>query len=208
MNSMKPWLKQHIDYVAWSIFAITTALAVWSWTQLGVRFNDPYRLFPLFGLVGFSTMWGHYVVWTLRTYSNADAIKTKLYSTFTHYLVLVCILLHPAVIIYKLYADGHGLPPASYKFYVAPQMVAFVLLGTVSLFAFLAFELKTYLSHKKTIWKIILALNHAAMLGIVIHAYKVGNTIHLAPLKYVWPLYGLALVGIYIYLGTQKKLFV
>jgi len=76
----------------------------------------------------------------------------------------------------------------------------------VSLFAFLAFEFKKWLQSKPNVWKAVLIANHLAMLGIVLHAFKLGSSVKQAPLKYIWPIYGLSLLAIYAYLASKKKL--
>lgn len=203
---LKEWTKKHIEAKAWAIFVFTSILAFWAWAKLGTNVSNIYHLFPLFGLIGFSTMWGHYMVWALREWSGADSAKTAMYSKVTHWVVLLCIVVHPSLIIYKLSADGFGLPPASYKAYVGAKLAGFVLLGTLCLFAFLAFELEKWLHTNTQVWKTILVFNHLAMLGIVVHALKLGQSVKQAPLKYIWPIYGITLVGIYIYLASKKKL--
>lgn len=203
---MKNWVKENIVSVAWGVFAFANILAVWGWSQLGTDVSNLYRLFPLFGLIAFSTMWGHYVVWALREWSGADSDKTTAYSKITQWIVLGAILLHPTLLVYQLKADGLGLPPESYKAYVGESLFVFVILGTLCLFIFLAFEFKKYLSKKPNLWKTVLALNHIAMLGIVVHALMLGNSVKQVPLMFVWPIYGISLIGIYIYLASKQKL--
>jgi len=204
--SMKTWLKENIEIIAWGIFGFTTLMAVWAWAKLGTDVSNIYRLFPLFGLIGFSTMWGHYALWAVREWSGSDSTKTALYSKITHWVVLLCIVAHPALIIYKLSADGFGLPPASYKAYLGEKLAVYVFLGTLSLFAFLAFEFKRWLHSYPRIWKTVLIFNHLAMLGIVVHALNIGQSVKQVPLNVLWPIYGISLIGIYIYLASRKKL--
>ena len=206
MDQLKKWHRDHTEAKAWGIFAFTTVMSVWSWSKIGTDISNPYRLFPLLGLIGFVTMWGHYIVWALREWSGAEAAKTEMYSKVTHLVVLVSILLHPALLIFKLNADGLGVPPESYKAYVGDALVGFVFLGTVCLIAFLAFELKKYIKQYATVWKVVMVANHLAMLGIVVHAIKLGNSVKQAPLKYIWPVYGVSLLAVYLYLASKKKL--
>lgn len=204
---MKEWLKSRINIIVWCIFAATSAVAVLGWSRNSTELTSVYRLFPLIGLLAFSTMWGHYVVWSINTYSSADSNKYRLYSKFTHWLVLICILLHPGLIIYKLNADGFGLPPKSYSSYVGSALVGYVILGSICLAIFLIFELKKYLVRYKKVWSIVLILNHLAMLGIVIHALRLGSDLATSGFRYVWIFYGISLLFIYFYLYKNKKLF-
>lgn len=203
---MKEWFKKNINYIAWSLFSVTTIISIYNWSKNGTDVTSVYRFFPLLGLLAFSTMWGHYVMWAIREYSGADAMKYKKYSQFSHWFVLLCIVLHPALIIIKLQSEGFGLPPASYESYVGKSMVGFVGLGMLCLLAFLSFEFKKFLEPRKQLWKGVLVLNHIAMLGIVIHAIRLGTDIRSTGLKYIWPFYGFTLLIFYIYLGSKKKL--
>jgi hypothetical protein len=202
---MKLWVKENINVIAWGIFTVTSALSIWGWSNNGTDITNLYRLFPLLGLLAFSTMWGHYAVWALREWSASEVV-TAPYSRFTQWFVLFCIIAHPALLIYQLNADGLGTPPQSYEAYVGTSLVGFVFLGTVCLFAFLAYELKRWLHDKAVVWKVVMIANHLAMVGIVIHSIQLGNSLKTAPLKFVWPVYGVTLVGIYIYLASRKKL--
>jgi hypothetical protein len=203
---MKAWIKENIGLKAWGIFGFTTIMSVWAWSRLGTDISNAYRLFPLLGLIAFGTMWGHYVVWALREWTGADAQKTAMYSKVTQWVVLVALIAHPVILITKLNADGLGTPPESYKAYVGEALVGYIFLGTVCLLAFLAYEFKKWLQKKEMVWKVVMVLNHLAMLGIVIHALKLGNSVKQAPLKYLFPLYGISLIGIYAYLASKKKL--
>jgi hypothetical protein len=80
------------------------------------------------------------------------------------------------------------------------------MLGTVCLLAFLAFEFKKWLVPHKRVWQGVLIANHLAMLGIVIHALKLGSSVKQMPLKVLWPIYGISLVAVYLYLAYKKKL--
>ncbi len=203
---MKNWLKTNFSTFAWGVFALTTLISLVTWSQNGTNISSVYRLFPLLGLLAFSTMWGHYVVGAVRVYSGAESALTKTYSSFTHWFVFVCILLHPALFILQLKADGLGLPPESYKAYVGEALVKFVFLGTLCWLAFMLFEFKKWIQPKPQLWKIVIVLNHLAMLGIVLHAVKIGTDVRSTQLKYIFPFYGLSLIAIYIYLAYEKKL--
>jgi hypothetical protein len=203
---LKSWISKNITLLPWLIFGIPNIMSIYFWSKNGSDITNVYRFFPLLGLLAFSTMWGHYVVWAIREYSGAEATRYKDYSRLTHWFVLVCILLHPGLIVYKLHSQGFGLPPVSYESYVGKPLVGFVTIGTLSLFAFLLFELKKYLQIHKRLWKSVLILNHMAMFGIILHAFKIGTDVKSTDLWYLWVFYGVTLLGIYVYLATRKKL--
>ncbi|MFZ1483969.1 MAG: hypothetical protein WAS36_03065 [Candidatus Saccharimonadales bacterium] len=166
-----------------------------------------YQYFPLFGLLAYMTMWVQYMVEALMhgtdTPHNIDSFFKR-----TSLFVLLCIVLHPAIFISKLYADGAGLPPASYSQYVAESMVWLVGLGTVSLLLFIAFEFRKYFI-KLGIWKYIVLLNDVAMLAIFYHGLRLGSTIQSGLFTYVWYFVGATLVAAiaykYYYWHSQKQ---
>ena len=192
--------------VTWSVFGLTTLVALIGWREAGAQLTSVYRLFPLLGLLAFSTMWGHYVAWSLRVYSGADPQSYGLYSRITSILVLVLILLHPLLLILKLQADGAGLPPASYAAYVAPGRVGFVYLGMLSLGVFLLYETKKWLKKYRIIWQAVLVANHLAMFGIIVHALSLGSDVQSTFLYVVWYFYGISLLAMFGYLASKRTL--
>jgi hypothetical protein len=207
---MNTFIQKHISLIAWKIAAVSLLLAIvvwgsmldWDFTGL---FETTYAIFPLLGLIAFSLMWGHYVVWALREMSGATENQTKLYTHVTQGIVLVALLLHPGLVIWQLFQDGYGLPPQSYVAAYSEALAPFIFLGTLSLFAFLSYELKRWLE-TKTIWKFILVANHIAMVLIIIHAFKLGTHVQSGWFRGVFVFYAVTLVLSYIYLGVKKKL--
>lgn len=194
---------QNIRLTAWlvSLLSVGLAIAVW-WQSFGgnVKLSN-YTLFPLFGLIAFSLMWGHYVVGALRRYFAVPKQALKSYYKSTSWAVLFFILLHPGLFIYQLWADGNGIPPESYKSYVAATAVWAVFLGTASLIIFLLFELKKFFG-KKPWWQLVEFGQLVAMVMIFVHALKLGGELQTDWYKTVFVFYGLSFVAsiIYIYL--------
>ena len=166
-----------------------------------------YQYFPLFGLLAYMTMWVQYMV---EAYMHATETPHTIDPFFkrTSLFVLLCIVLHPAIFISKLYADGAGLPPASYSQYVAESMVWLVGLGTISLILFIAFEFRKYFI-ELGIWKYVVLLNDVAMLAIFYHGLRLGSTIQSGLFTYVWYFVGVTLVAAiaykYYYWHSQKQ---
>jgi hypothetical protein len=184
-------------WLPWTISIIVTLLAVLVWAKsLGWQFSglSAYSLFPVLGLVAFSIMWSHYMTGFLHT-TILKGVELHDFFRFTGYAVLVLILLHPGLLIYKRFRDGFGLPPGSYESYVAPSMAWLTLLGSVCLLAFLSFELKRWFENRNW-WKYILLLNDAAMLGIFYHGLRLGSQTHIQWFKYIWWFYGITLVAV------------
>ena len=205
---MKNWTARNIKQIAWGMFALTTTLSLWGWLANSDDPSNPYQLFRFFGLFAFSTMLGHYLIWTLKVYADTDNSATKQYSSISSWLVLVSLLAHPSMLIARLARDGYGLPPESYEAYVGKAMLPFVFLGMLALMAFLAFELKKWLSSKKPIWTAVLIFNHLAMVAVWVHALKLGSSMDSVPLNIVWPVYGVLYVICIVYLLQKRRLLV
>ncbi len=192
--------RSNVQIIAWALVSLVTLLGIYVWGKgIGWQLSSisAYSLFPVLGLVAFSIMWSHYVVSAIRTFVN-PAIDLHDFFKWTGYAVLVLILLHPGILIYQRFRDGFGLPPGSYQSYVAPGMAWLTLLGSVSLLAFLAFELKRWFD-KKSWWKYVLYLNEAAMLAIFYHGLQLGTQTHIAWFRNIWWFYGISLIAVLIY---------
>src|SRR5947208_1391016 len=138
--------KLSIQTFTWTLSLIVVSLAVFVWGQslhwkiIGI---SNYNLFPVFGLVAFSLMWTHYMTIVLKIVFKVKMSVFKSYFLITGYVVFMALLLHPGLLIWQLWRDGLGLPPGSYENrYVAPGLGWVTILGTVSLFTFLTYELR------------------------------------------------------------------
>ncbi|MBC7581829.1 hypothetical protein H7097_03110 [Aeromicrobium sp.] len=189
-----------LTWTAWSLVTVVSILALYAWADsMGGQFDSlsSYTIFPVLGLLAFSIMWSHYMVAEIKRIVKSDA-PLKEYFNWTGYAVLVLILLHPGILIYQRFRDGYGLPPGSYKSYVAPGMGWITLLGSVSLLVFLSYELKRFFDKKKW-WPYFLIVNDAAMLAILYHGLKLGTQLQLPWFKYVWYFYGVTLISALIH---------
>jgi cell division protein FtsW (lipid II flippase) len=122
----------------------------------------------------------------------------KRFFTTSSLFVLVLILLHPGLLIIQRYVDGYGLPPESYKSYVAPMQAWITVLGSICLLAFLAFELKRFYSSKNW-WPYVLILNDIAIVGIFYHGLRLGSNTQTSWFKILWYFFGATLVSALIY---------
>lgn len=186
--------------IAWSLSAVVALLAIAVWANsLGWNFTglSNYQLFPIFGLIAFSVMWSHYIVSFLNKAFFRDA-ELSLYYRVTGYVVLIAILLHPGVLAYQRFRDGYGLPLKSLTGYVQPSLSWVVLLGTVSFFTFLAFELHRWFKDKKW-WNYLVIANELAMFAIFYHALRLGSNLQGGWYEVVWYFYGLSFAGVLLY---------
>ncbi len=199
------------SYSPWLLSGATSVLAVVAWGQTfgwNLSSINAYQFFPVLGLLGFSIMWSHYVTGALQT-NLLKGTDLKKYFSYTGYIVLAAIVLHPGILIYQRFRDGYGLPPHSYESYVAPAMAWITLLGSASLLAFLAYELHRWFEDKSW-WKYVLAVGDIAMLAIFYHGLRLGSQLQGGWYHYVWFFYGTVLVAILVrkyILALQHRFF-
>lgn len=199
---------KQLKIVAWTISTSVAAIAFIAWaSQMNWKFNSlsTYSLFPLLGLLAFSLMWSHYIVSVIRRKLGFKKESLQNYVEITSLIVLLLILLHPGLLIWQLWRDGFGLPPGSYlENYVAPGLKWVVVLGTLSLVAFLAYELRRWFSEKSW-WRYVSYVGDVAMLGIFYHGLRLGSTLQSGWYNTVWMLYGITLVGALIYIHVFDR---
>ena len=174
---------------------LVSLLAVFAWGQsYGWQLShlSVYQLFPLFGLLAFSLLWSQYIAGALQLFTQ-PAGQLQRYFTVTGYAVLLAILLHPGLLVYQRFHDGYGLPPGSYLSYVAPSLQWVALLGTVSFFILLAYELHRWFSGKSW-WRYVSYLTDAAVLAIFYHSLRLGSQLMSGWFRDLWYVYGLTLV--------------
>jgi hypothetical protein len=186
------------------LVTITAVLIVWAQVRLGGSVLSTYDIFPLLGLIAFSLMWTHFVSGAIRRWLGLPISTLRTYFKFTSWLVLGLILLHPLLFIVQLGLDGLGLPPFSYLgLYPALASQIALLLGTLSLVAFLAFEL-----HRKfrgaSWWKYVEYLNILAMLAIFYHGFTLGGELSVGWFQIVWLVYLVTFIGAVSYTQIHK----
>ncbi|MDB5168879.1 MAG: hypothetical protein JWO41_235 [Candidatus Saccharibacteria bacterium] len=190
-------LKLFCQVLAWFITTGAVALAITAWgSDHSYHFSqlNAYQVFPVLGLIAYSTMWSHYVASVIRRLLGLDFHTLKRYFAVTRFIVLACICLHPGILIYRLFRDGQGLPPSSYEHYVAPGLAWVTLLGSVSLLVFLTYELRPWFS-KRSWWRYVTYAGDAAMVAIFYHGLRLGSQLQHGWFMKVWWFYGLTLIA-------------
>lgn len=196
--STRDFTKQHITIIEWILGALVVMLPAAAWmSQADLGDLSLYEIFPPLGLVAFGLMWTHFVMGALRRYSGIQKKKRNLYMSISMGLVLALLLLHPGLLWLALYMDGYGLPPQSYITAYSTQL-GFVVLGTIALTIFLAFELKRFFGEKSW-WKYVEWLQIVGMTAIFIHAIGLGNELRIDWFMLVWLFYGVSLAVSIIY---------
>lgn len=200
-----------LQWFAWLLAIVSVGVAVFVW--YGQRFGkEPLSLldiFPVLGLTAFSLMWTHYIVGAVRRLLRQDKTVIKSYMAVTSWLVLVLILLHPGLLWYQLWQSGLGLPPSSYlhAYPGTPAHIA-MMLGSIALVTFLAFECKRAFGTKKW-WKYVEFAQIIAMFAIFYHGLKLGGELQVSWFRMLWLFYGVSLVGAvlysYLYQGNMEE---
>lgn len=194
----------------WSLVAVVGIAAVAVW--YGQRLADGqaltvYGLFPLFGLLAFSLMWTHYIAGALRRLLGVPKTAMSRYSAVTSWAVLFLILLHPGLFWWQLGQDGYGWPPISHLSVYTGEPARFaLLLGTLALLAFLAFELHRKYADRRW-WRWVEYANIGAMAAIWAHALILGGELSVLWYKLIWYGYGVSFVAavLYIYRYERRK---
>ena len=195
---MKETIRQNIRLIEWLLGAAAVLLPVIAWMADKDLGNlTIYEIFPPLGLIAFGVMWTHFVMGALRRYSGATGMKNNAYLTISMGVVLALIVLHPGLFWLALYLDGYGLPPQSYTELYATQL-GFLMLGTLSLMIFLAYELKRWFGNKGW-WKYVELAQIAGMIGIYVHALGLGNELASGWFSVVWVIYGITFVAAVVY---------
>jgi hypothetical protein len=191
---MKP-KAEYFPLAAWLLSGLVTVAAVAAWGQ-GLRWHfsglSTYRIFPLFGLLAFSLIWSMYVVSFSRRLWNLK-VGLKTYYKVLRLIVITVIFFHPVLLWWQLWRDGFGLPPESYlKHYVAAGLGWVAVLGTVSWFIFLTYDLGQKFKNRPW-WKYIEFLGDCAMVAVFYHSLRLGTNLQHSWLKGLWYFYGLVL---------------
>ena len=203
-------IERKLQFATWIGTGVVVALAITRWTQVRLADGElgSYELFPLFGLLAFTFMWTHFVSGAIRRLVGAKEGTLRTFFTVTNWLVLAFILLHPGIFMFTLWADGLGYPPTSYlSIYVDLGARIALFMGTLSLIAFLAYELRRKFK-KATWWRFVEYANIAAMFAILFHALTLGGEVATGWFKVVWILYGITLaasIGYNYYYNRKSK---
>lgn len=195
-------MQQRLVYGAWTLGFTTLAVSFVAWFQQNgntLSNLSVYQLFPLFGMIAFGLMWTHYIVGAARRHYKVNKKAFARYNQTTYIVVLLAILLHPGLLTWQLWRDKLGLPID----YVAADLKMYVILGQVSLLAFLAFELHRFYKDRSW-WHWVERACDLAMIGILIHAYNLGAAINGSWYKFIWIFYGVTLIASLTYLTKSR----
>ncbi len=183
--------------VAWLLGAMVVITGAVAWQQsLNGTQVTAYTLFPLLGIMAWSLMWTHYMYGALRL-TFGGFTQNYPYKKVSEYVVLACILLHPGLLVYRLWADTGKLPPGSYEYYVGRSQKLFVTMGAVALTCFLAYEILMRLRRSPRVvrvWPWISLSQMIAMGLIFVHSLELGRHLQRGWFEAYWLMLGLLLV--------------
>jgi hypothetical protein len=180
----------------WAVGVTAVTLPYIAWSSAGGTISSPYSVFPLLGVWAWTLMWTHYMYGTLSLVSGKFK-RSKVYKSTSAYLVLAFILLHPGLLIYRLYEDTGMRPPESYISYVGEQNQLFIFFGTISLVTFLSYEIFKRIravAIVKRMWFWISISQAIAMILIFIHGLKLGSHLYGGWFQAYWVLLGCLLI--------------
>ena len=181
------------------------ALVRWG-SYLDWRFEDldKLKLFPLLGLIAFTTMWWHFFIGFIRQIRPGFE-KFKTLHMLSGYWVFVAFTLHPVLLWLWGGGQGYSSPVDIYKAYLGVNW-RFALLGTFGLMVFWLFDLARWLRQRplvKKYWWLIDTIDDAAFLIIWVHSFNIGSHIQNGWFRYLWIFYGLS--GLFFILYKHIK---
>ena len=172
------------------------AVAIWQWgTGLDWELEelDLLTVFPLLGMIAFTTMWWHFLVGFVAQI-KPNFTKFKRLHLVSGYWVFVAIVLHPLLFWVWGVGEGFASPLDIYKAYLGDDY-RFALLGTLGLFVFLLYDLARWLRERpfiKRYWWVVDSIDDTAFLIIFIHSINIGQHVQSGWFRYLWIFYGLS----------------
>lgn len=143
------------------------------------------ELFPAFGLLAATVMYLHIIG---RPFSNTleQYVPFTVFERLSSYLVLVAMLLHVVLRAAFFVMQGISLvPPPAYMLPLG--------LGFVGLLLLLTYDVGKYFITNPWVVRHWLAIDVASTLGfyvIWLHAFLIGHTVAVEPMRTVWIVYG------------------
>jgi hypothetical protein len=188
-------------------FFIKLLITVFAWAAvlypLWVRLHsmtfttDPGNYFPLFGLAAAALLWLHVISgvfedW-LRKYFDFDQ-----YVRFTSLLILLCVILHPLLLILS--------PSISFMNLLRGDDVWYGIIGWLLLITYdISKSLKKHDFFSRN-WNKILLISNIGFLLTFIHSLNLGSDLQLPPLREIWIFYGVTATLAVIYTYGIKRL--
>lgn len=180
-------------YRTWILFGTVSTISVALWLiTLSGSVSSMYQFFPILGVLAWTTMWVHYVASSIGKPANS-----KRFATWTGYIVLLFILMHPGIFLVQRFLDTGLLPPESYVSYVGSYRAWVVVIAIAALVTFLLYDVLKHFRGKliaRGIWPYVGLLQACAMAAIFIHGLTLGASMNSSYFMLWWIFLGVLLV--------------
>lgn len=190
--------QRQFQVLSWTLVAgaIIVPFVAWlqsrDWSLSGITLLN---IFPLLGIWAWFLMWTHYVTGSVRLQTGLQRLRN--YSNLTGWLVLIFLLLHPSLLILRLFQLNYGLPPGSTLDFVGKANAIALYFGVISLIIFLSFEVFRKLKKSPIIsrnWRWVSASQGLAMILIFVHGLRLGQHLGDNWMQIIWMLAGIVLL--------------
>lgn len=168
----------------------------WEWDEIGLL-----ELFPLLGLIAFSTMWWHFLTGFIRRL-RPDVDKFRGLHQASAYWVFASFMLHPLLLVIWGIQEEIGTPWEIYEDYAGPKNMVFIVIGLLALGGFLLFDLARVLSGSKLLKRhrgLIMLISDISFVLILIHSLNLGGDLREGWFRVYWLLLGISGIGFIIY---------
>lgn len=164
----------------------------WSFSS-GVIMN----FFPLFGIAAFTIMWLHVVSEPFQAWLGQYFDREKFVDR-TSYLVLVCIIMHPLLVLISI----------KFNVMMLLQGGIYIWLAILGFFLLIIFDIGKFLQKKEFFfrhWNKILFLSTIGFLLIFFHSLGIGSNLQSGFLRKLWIFYGVTGIIATIYTYGIKR---
>lgn len=190
-------LSRIVDYSVFLVLGLV--FLVWG-QEIDWRLDkiDALELFPLLGLIAFTTMWWHFFSGHMRRI-NPELERHKGLHTTSAYWVFASFMLHPLLLLFwGIEKEVGDWPGEIYEKYVGDDQMIFIYMGLLGLGGFLLFDIARVfrsISIFEKNRKLITAISDVSFLLILIHSLNLGRHLQEGWFRYYWILLGLS--GLY-----------
>jgi len=185
--------------------AVAVLYPVWFWyhgASLSFQTIVFFDLFPLFGLIAFSTMWLHIIGGAFRS-QLSKYIDFENFVFVSSLIVLVSLILHPLLLFVAIQTNGGNVFD-----YVQSGNEYLIWLAVTAWIIFITYDILKMLKNKGIFakrWELIKFISTLAFFLTLIHSLGIGRDLQSGTLRSVWIFYGVsaALATFYSYVWRK-----
>ena len=196
---------EFMKYLIYGFAYLAVLYPVWMWyesTTLVWNRGVVFELFPVFGLIAFSTMWLHVVGGAIRP-SLEKHIDFQKFVTYSSVVVFVSIILHPALLLF-------GLGPNNLATLFTYGNPIYLWLGIVAWFVLVGYDVSKKFKTREFFanhWETVRLVATLGFFLTLFHSLGLGRNLQDGPLRWVWIFYGVtALVAAAYTYGIKRFL--